>query len=153
MSFNRFSSWSRTLLVLLLLAGTLVVSRQQSAHELRQPAVKPIGVQFATKPLPDVRVLHTATLLPNGQVLVAGGSTNGADNSATNSAYLYIPATGQWTEIAGMKTARKGHFAALLQNGKVLVGGGKAIPWLLARVARTRSRELFTLTVLVMALA
>lgn len=132
MSFNRFSSWNRTLLVLLLLVGALIGGRQQSAHELRQPAVKPTGVQFATKPLPDVRVLHTATLLPNGQVLVAGGSANGADNSATNSAYLYTPATGQWTEIAGMKTARKGHFAALLQNGKVLVGGGKNANGLLA---------------------
>jgi len=137
MTFNHFSSWNRILLLLMLLAGALFGGRQQSAHELRQPALKPAGVQFAARPLPDVRVLHTATLLPNGQVLVAGGSANGTDNSATNSAFLYSPATGQWTEIAGMKTARKGHFAALLQNGKVLVGGGKNASGLLA------SAELF----------
>ncbi len=125
MTFNHFYSWNRILLLVMLLAGALIGGRQQSAHELRQVAVKPAGIHFTARPLPDVRVLHTATLLPNGQVLVAGGSANGADDSANNSAYLYSPATGQWTEIAGMKTARKGHFAALLQNGKVLVGGGK----------------------------
>ncbi|MDX2039904.1 MAG: kelch repeat-containing protein [Acidobacteriota bacterium] len=125
MLFNRFSWSNRILLALLLLAGCLFAARQQSAHELRQPAVKPAGIQFAARPLPDVRVLHATTLLPNGQVLVAGGSANGSDNSATNSAFLYTPTTGLWTEIAGMKVSRKGHFAALLQNGKVLVGGGK----------------------------
>jgi N-acetylneuraminic acid mutarotase len=125
---NRFSPSQQTLRITFLVAlllGCLFVARRQSAHEIQQPLLKPTAVQFAAKPLPDVRVLHTATLLPNGQVLVAGGSGNGSDNSATNSAYLYTPTTGQWAEIAGMKVSRKGHFAALLQNGKVLVGGGK----------------------------
>ena len=115
----------RIALAIALLLGGLFVARRQSAREIQQPSLKPFAVQIAGKPLPDVRVMHTATLLPNGQVLVAGGSADGSDNSATNSVYLYTPATGLWTEIAGMKTSRKGHFAALLQNGKVLVGGGK----------------------------
>src|SRR3712207_4677763 len=35
----------------------------------------------------------------------------------------------------------------------LLVGGARVIPWIMIRVARLRSRELFTLTVLVMAIA
>ena len=46
---------------------------------------------------------------------------------------------------------------ALLKLGALvallLVGGAKVIPWIMVRVARLRSRELFTLTVLVMAVA
>lgn len=64
---------------------------------------------------------HTATLLPNGQVLVAGGE-NAAGFLA--SAELYNPSTGQWTTTGSMTTARIGHKATLLQNGQVLVSGG-----------------------------
>jgi large repetitive protein len=60
---------------------------------------------------------HTATLLTNGQVLVAGG-----DN--LSSAELYDPATGLWTATGSLATARGSHTATLLPNGKVLVAGG-----------------------------
>jgi N-acetylneuraminic acid mutarotase len=68
------------------------------------------------------RTDHTATLLPNGQVLVAGG----IDASATPlaSAELYNPATGIWTGTGSMAEAREGHTATLLPNGEVLVAGG-----------------------------
>ena len=61
---------------------------------------------------------HTATLLPNGKVLVAGGS--GADNGAE----LYDPATATWSATAPMMSPRYGHTATLLPNGRVLVAGG-----------------------------
>ncbi len=67
------------------------------------------------------RSRHTATLLPNGQVLVVGGY-DGA--SATASAELYNPATGTWSATGGLNTARMNHTATLLPNGKVLVAGG-----------------------------
>jgi len=60
-------------------------------------------------------------LLPNGQVLVAGGF-NGSH--ALISAELYDPATGVWTATGSMATARVGHTATLLPNGQVLVAGG-----------------------------
>ena len=68
------------------------------------------------------RAYHTATLLPNGKVLVAGGLDSGWN--VTTSAELYDPATGTWTATGSMTTARYLHTATLLPNGKVLVAGG-----------------------------
>src|SRR5262249_4102017 len=67
------------------------------------------------------RMGHTATLLGNGKVLVAGG-TNGT--SPVASAELYDPATNTWSAAAPMSAARQYHTATLLPNGKVLVAGG-----------------------------
>ena len=61
---------------------------------------------------------HTATLLPNGKVLVAGGY---AERSSLSSAELYDPATGTWSSTGSLGTARSSHTATLLPNGKVLV--------------------------------
>ena len=66
-------------------------------------------------------VSHTATLLPSGKVLVAGGSNSGCNLS---SAELYDPATGTWSSTGSLVTARVGHTATLLPTGKVLVAGG-----------------------------
>jgi hypothetical protein len=66
----------------------------------------------------EARSLHTATLLPSGNVLVAGG---GVENST---AELYDPATGSFSITGGMEIGRSGHTATLLQNGSVLVAGG-----------------------------
>ena len=65
---------------------------------------------------------HTATLLPNGMVLVAGGY-DGTNHICAN-AELYDPATGTWTATGSLATARQDHTATLLANGKVLVVGG-----------------------------
>src|SRR6266513_6182385 len=74
-----------------------------------------------TGSLATARTNTTATLLPNGKVLVAGG-TNIDSNLA--SAELYDPASGSWTATGSLGTARQGHTATLLPNGKVLVAGG-----------------------------
>jgi Galactose oxidase, central domain len=66
----------------------------------------------------EARSLHTATLLPSGKVLVAGG---GDDNST---AEVYDPATGAFSITGGMEIGRSGHTATLLPNGSVLVAGG-----------------------------
>jgi hypothetical protein len=70
------------------------------------------------------RVDHTATLLPNGKVLVAGGSST--LNNPLASAELYDPASGTWTLTGSMGTPRSRHAATLLVSGKVLVVGGDA---------------------------
>jgi hypothetical protein len=70
------------------------------------------------------RESHTATLLSNGQVLVAGGNNSSFGNGYQASAELYNPATGRWALTASMTVPRENHQAVLLQNGQVLVAGG-----------------------------
>jgi hypothetical protein len=62
---------------------------------------------------------HTATLLPNGNVLVAGGAYNDATTTE-----LYESASGTWTATGNLATARVDPSTILLPNGKVLVAGG-----------------------------
>ncbi len=72
-----------------------------------------------TGSLNTARVYHTATLLLNGKVLIAGGQS-----SNSNSAELYDPTTGTWTTTGSLNTGRYLHAATMLPNGKVLVVGG-----------------------------
>ncbi|HXO59722.1 MAG TPA: kelch repeat-containing protein [Candidatus Acidoferrum sp.] len=82
------------------------------------------------------RANHTATLLPNGKVLVVGGrgllsmpSPWGQPASAIASAELYDPKTRRWSSAGSLSVPRFGHTATLLSNGKVLVAGGNsAVP-------------------------
>ncbi len=74
------------------------------------------GTWSSTGPLNYARDEHTATRLPNGMVLVAGGRSNVAE--------LFDPATGRWSAIGSLNAGRSGHTASLLPDGKVLVAGG-----------------------------
>jgi N-acetylneuraminic acid mutarotase len=78
------------------------------------------GSWTLTGAMNDGRYGHTATLLDDGRVLVAGGS---GGNGILASAELYDPATGLWTHTGPMLEARVSHTASLLPNGKVLVAG------------------------------
>ena len=68
------------------------------------------------------RAYHTATLLGNGKVLVAGGA--GPTIGSMSSAELYDPATNTWTATGSMTAARYLHTATLLSDGRVLIVGG-----------------------------
>jgi len=70
------------------------------------------------------RRFHTATLLPNGKVLVAGGWNAGS--TAFASAELYDPSSGTFSVTGNMTVPRAGHTATLLNNGKVLIAGGNS---------------------------
>ena len=90
--------------------------------ELYDPAT---GRWAATGAMNVARTVgFTATVLQDGQVLVAGGVEAGVNMTVTSGAELYNPATGTWTPTGSMTTARFGHTATLLQNGQVLVAGG-----------------------------
>jgi len=74
------------------------------------------------------RHAHTATLLSDGKVLVAGGEAyhpTGGDAWAT--AELYDPSAGVFIAIGNMTRPRAGHTATLLPGGKVLISGGDGV--------------------------
>ena len=63
----------------------------------------------------------SATVLPNGRVLMVGGEHFGV---ATSSAEMYDPVTNTWSPIAEMSLPRYEHSATLLPSGVVLIVGG-----------------------------
>jgi hypothetical protein len=80
------------------------------------------GTLVPTGNTTTARFSHTATMLPNGKVLIAGGmEQNGV---WLDSAELYDPAKGRFSAIGKMSTRRAGATATLLPNGKVLIAGG-----------------------------
>ncbi len=68
------------------------------------------------------RYLHTAVLLTNGLVLVAGGISNAVTFASSE---LFNPGTGTWTSTGSMNTPRSSAAAFLLNNSTVLVVGGQ----------------------------
>ena len=98
---------------------SLPSSNPRASAELYDPT---IGTWIATDPMNTARSGHSATLLSNGKVLVAGGSGTSGNLAL---AELYDPATGAWSVTDSMITARSNHAATLLASGKVLVAGGE----------------------------
>jgi hypothetical protein len=86
----------------------------------------------ATGSMTVARFNHTATLLPNGRVLIAGGggppgignSPSPVSSPGLASAELYDPASGTFTATGSMSGARYWHTATLLSSGRVLIAGG-----------------------------
>ncbi len=96
-----------------------------STAELFDPATATFSA--TTGAMSNGRSLHTATLLNNSQVLMAGGDAffnNGAQAQSLSAAELFDPVTGSFTSTADMTTGRESHTATLLGNGQVLVVGG-----------------------------
>ncbi len=110
-----------TLAVLILFA---LCGSALSAADLSTSSAQPAqpGAVIPTGKLNVRRFSQTATLLSNGEVLIAGGME--ANGKYDASAELYDPRTGGFTTIASMTTARSCHTATLLPNGKVLIAGG-----------------------------
>ena len=101
------------LLVLLILYATIATA--QSA-----------GTFTRTGDMRTARSFHTATLLPNGKVLIAGGgqSTTPSGSVSLASTELYDPRAGTFGPGTDMTTRRRGHTATLLADGRVLIAGG-----------------------------
>ncbi|HPM81905.1 MAG TPA: kelch repeat-containing protein, partial [Candidatus Anammoximicrobium sp.] len=103
---------------LLAIGGNPASGGITAAAEIYDPQT---GAWSLTGSLNTQRDGHSATLLPDGRVLIAGGS-NATGTLA--SAELFDPQTGAFSPAGSMVQARSGHTAILLDNGKVLVAAG-----------------------------
>ncbi|MEA2672166.1 MAG: hypothetical protein QOG45_2386, partial [Chloroflexota bacterium] len=97
------------------------VGRGGQWNEVAAP-LQPAGTWHASATMHDAREGHTATLLPDGRVLVAGGDLHGSGFLA--SCELYDPRDRSWHRAAPLGTPRAAHTATLLEDGGVLVAGG-----------------------------
>lgn len=88
-------------------------------------------------PMTYARLAHTATVLPNGSVLVTGGN-NPSDVNYLNSTEIFNPDTNAWSKGPAMSIARRYHTATRLPNGKVLITGGE-----IASQVRTNTTALY----------
>jgi len=93
-------------------AGTNIVAAE--IFDVAAMKLRPTGAMHSP------RIAHTATLLSDGRVLVAGG--RGSEVNA--SAEIYDPKTGTFHDTGSMLTARYKHTAGLLPDGRVLIAGG-----------------------------
>ncbi len=110
------AAWrAATLAILLTLAGTGPIAVRAKGAEQ--------GAWSKVPHLLQAHVGHTATLLPDGRVLLAGGTN--ARGVATASCELFDPKANRWIPAASMNSARIGHTATLLSDGNVLVTGGQ----------------------------
>jgi uncharacterized protein YjbI with pentapeptide repeats len=91
-----------------------------SSAEIYNPATG--NFSPAANSMSSAHSRHTATLLPDGRVLIAGGINNSGLAVAT--ADLFDPATNSFSGPVPMVSARTNHTATLLLNGAVLITGG-----------------------------
>ncbi|MCO6452225.1 MAG: hypothetical protein J5I90_15695 [Caldilineales bacterium] len=108
----------------LVAGGSTVVGGTEtflSSAELYNPEE---GSWTLTGAMVTARREHAATVLPDGRVLVTGGTNRNDGQGQLDSTELYDPKTKLWSSADSMKVHRLGHTALRLPDGKVLVAGG-----------------------------
>ncbi|HSW55952.1 MAG TPA: kelch repeat-containing protein [Ignavibacteriaceae bacterium] len=96
-----------------------------SCINVSEPSAPPTTQSGEVTSIQDMstsRASHTATILLDGKVLIAGGFN--ASGIALASTELYDPVSHSFTPIGSMNVPRLSHTATLLSNGKVLITGG-----------------------------
>ncbi len=127
-----FTSWSATSIVTAVPAGAttgnVVVTVGGIASNGVNFTVVP-GSFTLTGNLATARMFHTATLLSNGMVLVAGGVNDGFSYDTVTSAELYNAGTGTFATTGSLNTGRIFNTGTLLPKGQVLIAGGSDSNW------------------------
>ena len=122
------SSHTATLLAngkVLIAGGCCITNSSGTSYVAQGELYDPTTETFSlTGSLHTARAFHTATLLGNGDVLIAGGQGPNTTSPTIASAELYNPATGTFTTTGSMNAARSFHEAVLLPSGKALVTTG-----------------------------
>ncbi len=113
---------SRLLVIPLAAASFLLTTTSYLTRSAVRAGASPTGYVSPASPMLEPRSGHTATLLPDGKVLIAGGMRRNQD--FYRSAELYDPANGKFQATGEMAVARVGAAAVLLHSGKVLIVGG-----------------------------
>src|SRR5207302_1638383 len=110
-----------------LVAGGTGTSGSLTSAEIFDPANPDAGFRMVASPMTAARTHHSATLLNNGKVLIAGGETGGT-------AEIFDPSTESFTPtLWNLQVARSDHTATLFTDDSVLLAGGN-----------TNSIEMFT---------
>jgi len=123
-------------------AQTAVIQPSEQVHSTQTAVPQPTDIETGNlSPALEMntgRAAHTATLLSDGRVLIAGGfRQEGLYEIAIASAEIYDPVTNIFTPLGDMNEARSGHTATLLPDGQVLIVGGWSVD------SRTSTAELF----------
>jgi N-acetylneuraminic acid mutarotase len=112
----------------LLLDGRVLIAggfREEGTSEIAIAGVEIFDPEtssfLSTGDMNEPRDGHTATLLPNGQVLIVGGWNQ---NSRSSTAEIYDPKTGKFEYTGNLMAPRQGFTATLLKNDQVLIAGG-----------------------------
>jgi WD40 repeat protein len=92
----------------------------RASAEMWEPDSESFG---SVASLPRTLIGHTATLLPDGRVLVVGGVTDGGA-ALNDAAFLWEPKTEDFSPGGSLAVGRQTHTATLLPDGRVLVVGG-----------------------------
>ena len=116
---SREDAMTRSCLLLVSLIVITFVIAGAAFHAATAPRV---GIVSPAASMLEPRSGHTATLLPDGKVLIAGGMRRNRD--FYGSAELYDPATAKFERTGDMNQRRVGQIAVLLRSGKVLIAGG-----------------------------
>jgi hypothetical protein len=129
MSRHLFAAMSAAATFITLISGCRDASTAPPTPAPRTPLPPATGPGRFAAPgqMSTARAGHTATLLANGKVLIAGGVQSTAQDArgvTLATAELYDPATGAFSATGGMTAARSGASATLLLDGRVLIAGG-----------------------------
>lgn len=111
--------WLPSLMLLLTASAAVVLA----APNITPPS----GSIESLHDMPMSRAAHSASLLKDGRVLIAGGCVaTGCEEGITNTALLFNPKTDRFTSTSNLREARVGHREVPLLDGSILIIGGWA---------------------------